>query len=291
MINVLVLTYNRTDAVQASLLALHRSIIFAKKKYHIHIFDDGSDDVSYNLIISYALTIFQKNSVSFHRNISNIGYNKNFKKVLEFLEHLETVSNSITYIHESDMIVSPLWIKHMSKILEEMPSLVLTPLHHTDHLTPKLQRKKVNNALKNNNLWLPHKKCGLILKINKINVFKCYGTIGTLAFSSTFNKKLIENSGQITNFEGAEDAFVSFLANENLAYIVPGQSQIHPSEGLHGDMTSSVASFENLFISQLIIKTFLRTLKIHLRQIEKPIEVILKMVLIKIKRLYHVIKK
>ena len=112
-----------------------------------------------------------------------------------------------------------------------------------------------------------------------------------MAFSSTFNKKLIENSGQITIFEGAEDAFVSFLENENLAYIVPGQSQIHHSEGLHGDMTSSVASFENLFISQLIIKTLLRTLKIHLRQIEKPIEVILKMVLIKIKRLYHVIKK
>ena len=42
---------------------------------------------------------------------------ENFKKVLEFLEHLETVSNSITYIHESDMIVSPLWIKHMSNNL------------------------------------------------------------------------------------------------------------------------------------------------------------------------------
>lgn len=285
MINILILTYNRTDAVQASLLALHRSIIFAKKKYHIHIFDDGSDEVSYNLIISYALTIFQKKSVSFHRNELNTGYNKNFKKVVEFLEHLDTVSNSITYIHESDMIVSPLWIKYMSKILQEMPSIVLTPLHLTDHLMPKLQRKKVNNTLKNNNLWLPRKKCDLVLKIDKLNVFKCYGTIGTFAFGSSFNKKLIENSDRITNFEGAEDAFVSFLANENLAYIVPGQSRIHHSVGLHGDMSSSIASFENLLIHQLIIKTLLRTLKIHLRQIQKPVEVFLKMALIKIKKL------
>jgi hypothetical protein len=57
----------------------------------------------------------------------------------------------------------------------------------------------------------------------------------------------------LSELKGGEDALISYLANENLVCTFPGQSRIHPSLGLHGDMSSNVASFEKFMFFNLLV--------------------------------------
>lgn len=259
MITVLLLSFNRPAAVKSSIEALSVSLKKSKQAYTIHLFDDGSKIENYEKIKKTCVDLFDGGCVTFHRTLENFGYNANLIRAIRFTKTLTLDEDSVIYIHESDMIVSSNWIWKLIDILTQCPDLVVTPVHLTDHLFPEYQRLLVNKALSKHRLYLPKRQRSSTLKRSKLKVLGCYGTIGTLAFKRGFHKKLAENENVLSDLVGSEDAFLSYLADENLVYTFPGQSRIHPSPGLHGNMESSVASFQKFSLYNLF-KIFITTI-------------------------------
>lgn len=253
MITVLVLTFNRPEAVKLSLEALSASIRKSSQTHAIHLIDDGSEVENYEKIKKICADFFDKNCVTFHRSRENLGYNANLIRAIKLAKTLTANEHNILYIHESDMIVSSNWISKLMELLTKYPDLVVTPVHLKDHLSPQYQRKLVNEAIKPKGLYLSKRKFSSPIKNYTRKIQECYGTIGTLAFKQKFLDQLAANENMLSELKGGEDALISYLANENLVCTFPGQSRIHPSLGLHGDMSSNVASFEKFMFFNLLV--------------------------------------
>ena len=147
MIFVMILTYNRPDAVQKSLERLELSLKNVKDDYNIHIFDDGSNIDNFNKTVTLCEILFDNELVFYHRVETNIGYNKNLIRVLKKISTFELDASSCVYVHESDVLVSEKWIRFMLDHLCNEYNRVITPVHLVDHLLPWRQRILINQAL------------------------------------------------------------------------------------------------------------------------------------------------
>jgi glycosyltransferase involved in cell wall biosynthesis len=261
MIFVVILTYNRPDAVQKSLELLQLSLKNAKADYNIHIFDDGSDIDNFNKTVSLCKILFDSELVFYHRVENNIGYNKN--------STFELNAKSCVYVHESDVLLSEKWIRFMLDHLYNKSNSVITPVHLVDHLLPWRQRILINQALKDQGKHLKLRRKTKISEQDSHALRSCYGTVGTFAFGKGFHSILSDNVQNFPYFQGSEDAFVSFLASNNLFYAFPGLAQIHSSPGLHGNMQGNIASYEKPSCVQISRAVVYKVISRYMRKLQK----------------------
>lgn len=250
------LSYNRGKEFTESLESLINALSYAGhfKKIKIRVFDDFSNISEFEIIKNFC----KINKIKIIRNSKNVGFGPNCINAVNWYTSNKDPS-SIFYLHETDLILEKKWFKKASMVLNYNKNLIISPVHHRNHLNyvghaKRLHKVFIDEIGENNvmrkNLTLEHMIKNEGKTIFKCKDFKCkitYGIIGSRIANYAYWKEIIKQKKFILKQVDKEDMALSFLGTDRCAYLTPGSANIALKKGLHGYMFLNVASYDQSF--------------------------------------------
>jgi hypothetical protein len=251
-----VLSYNRAKEFVESVKSLMISLNYTKlfKKVNIRVFDDFSNIDEFKIIKNFC----QINKIKIIRNSKNVGFGINCINAVNWYTSNKDCS-SMFYLHETDLILEKKWFEKVSKVLNYNNNLIISPVHHRNHLNYIEHAKGMNkvfideigeNVVKKKKLTLEHMIKNEGKTIFKCKDFKCkitYGIIGSRVANYPYWKEIIKQKKFILKQVDKEDMALSYLGKDRCVYFIPGSANIAFKKGLHGYMFLNVASYDHSF--------------------------------------------
>jgi hypothetical protein len=284
-IYIAILSFNRPEQFIQSLKSLIPNIqnIINEVDYEIRVFDDCSSKINFLKIKNFILNLYD-NKISIIRKKKNSGYAKNYFSAIQWFVKKKN-DKGVFYVHESDLYLDKFWLKKSIFLLERSTNKVISPFHHRNHLFKKSHSIKIYNNFRNNfgkkflkkknitynKIYLNEGK--FFKKIYNIKAFRSFAGIGSRVAGYAYWKNIIHNKNYFFRFRGKEDMVLSFFANKDGIYFVPGSAKIAIKPGLNGYMFLNLASYDGWFRRSKIINRLIRSIILNIYNILKYFKV------------------